>query len=56
MHAVTLYAQRFPERVWSSSSFYRVLKQFNTDETILAKKKNRRRVTEIAALTYDPPC
>ncbi|XP_026826676.1 uncharacterized protein LOC113562216 [Ooceraea biroi] len=40
--AVTLYAQRFPDRERSCASFFRVVKQFTTEGSVQPKKRKRR--------------
>lgn len=37
--AVNLYAERFPDRVRSRASFYRVVRQFTTDGSVQLKKR-----------------
>lgn len=37
--AVTLYADRFPDRPRSRATFFRLVKQFTTEGNVTAKKK-----------------
>lgn len=54
-NAIDLYAQRFPDRIRSRASFYRIIKQFTTDGSVQPQKKSRNRTVtgennEIAVL------
>lgn len=60
--AVNLYAERFPDRIRSRTSFYRTVKQFTTTGSVEQKKRTRRaRVTGednvvavLAAVAHNP--
>ncbi|CAH0559574.1 unnamed protein product [Brassicogethes aeneus] len=40
--AVNIYAQRFPDKIRSGTSFHRTVKQFNTNGSVQPKKRVRR--------------
>jgi len=60
--AVNLYAERFPDKVRSRSSFVRVIKQFSTEGSVKQKKRTRaatvcgenNQVAVLAAIAHNP--